>query len=66
MRRLEVHDEVCMGCRLCEVYCLVAHSCSSQESAIRMVCSDLERAYIPPGGEPIVGRLKAPVKSQVS
>jgi glutamate synthase domain-containing protein 1 len=31
---------------------------SSEESAIRLVCPDLERAWIPMGGEPIVGRLK--------
>jgi glutamate synthase domain-containing protein 1 len=32
---------------------------SSEESAIRLICPDLERAWIPMGGEPIVGRLKA-------
>ncbi len=31
---------------------------SSEESAIRLVCPDLDRAWIPMGGEPIVGRLK--------
>ncbi|MEE8471528.1 MAG: glutamine amidotransferase family protein [Dehalococcoidia bacterium] len=31
---------------------------SSEESAIRLVCPDLEKAWIPMGGEPIVGRLK--------
>jgi len=30
---------------------------SSEESAIRLVCSDLDRAYIPRGGEPVIGRL---------
>jgi glutamate synthase domain-containing protein 1 len=30
---------------------------SSEESAIRLVCHDLDRAWIPIGGEPIVGRL---------
>lgn len=30
---------------------------SSEEAAIRLVCHDLERAWIPKGGEPIVGRL---------
>jgi len=30
---------------------------SSEESAIRLVCHDLDRAWIPMGGEPIVGRL---------
>lgn len=32
---------------------------SSEESAIRLVCPDLDRAWIPMGGEPIVGRLKS-------
>ncbi len=36
---------------------------SSEESAIRLVCPDLERSWIPMGGEPIVGRLKQPLKS---
>jgi glutamate synthase domain-containing protein 1 len=31
---------------------------SSEESAIRLVCPDLDRAWIPMGGEPVVGRLK--------
>ncbi|MFQ5826357.1 MAG: glutamine amidotransferase family protein [Dehalococcoidia bacterium] len=31
---------------------------SSEESAIRLVCPDLDKAWIPMGGEPIVGRLK--------
>jgi glutamate synthase domain-containing protein 1 len=31
---------------------------SSEESAIRLVCPDLDRAYIPRGGEPIIGRLR--------
>ncbi len=31
---------------------------SSEESAIRLVCPDLERAWIPMGGEPVIGRLK--------
>jgi len=34
---------------------------SSEESAIRLVCPDLERAWIPVGGEPIVGRLEQPL-----
>ncbi|MCL0029934.1 glutamine amidotransferase family protein [Dehalococcoidia bacterium] len=29
---------------------------SSEESAIRLICPDLDRAWIPMGGEPIVGR----------
>jgi len=31
---------------------------SSEESAIRLICQDLDRAWIPMGGEPIIGRLK--------
>jgi glutamate synthase domain-containing protein 1 len=37
---------------------------SSEESAIRLVCPDLDRAWIPMGGEPIVGRLKKPTEPQ--
>jgi glutamate synthase domain-containing protein 1 len=32
---------------------------SSEESAIRLVSPELDRAWIPVGGEPVVGRLKA-------
>jgi glutamate synthase domain-containing protein 1 len=32
---------------------------SSEESAIRLICPDLDRAWIPMGGEPVVGRLRA-------
>jgi glutamate synthase domain-containing protein 1 len=35
---------------------------SSEESAIRLVCPDLERAWIPMGGEPIIGRLRVPLQ----
>lgn len=28
MKRIVIHEEYCIGCRLCEVYCLVAHSSS--------------------------------------
>ena len=31
---------------------------SSEESAIRLVCPDLDRTWIPMGGEPVIGRLK--------
>jgi len=31
---------------------------SSEESAIRLICRDLERTWIPTGGEPVIGRLK--------
>ena len=37
---------------------------SSEESAIRLVCRDLERSWIPMGGEPIVGSLEKPLVSQ--
>ena len=31
---------------------------SSEESAIRLICPDLDDAWIPAGGEPVIGRLK--------
>jgi len=34
---------------------------SSEESAIRLICPELDRAWIPMGGEPVVGRLKIAV-----
>ncbi len=37
---------------------------SSEESAIRLVCPDLDRAWIPMGGEPVVGSLDRPLGSQ--
>ena len=37
---------------------------SSEESAIRLICPDLDKAWIPAGGEPVVGRLKEPYKPQ--
>jgi glutamate synthase domain-containing protein 1 len=37
---------------------------SSEESAIRLISSDLDRAFIPMGGEPIIGRLGVPLQSQ--
>jgi len=37
---------------------------SSEESAIRLVCPCLDRTWIPMGGEPIVGSLKKPLKSE--
>jgi len=33
---------------------------SSEEASIRLVCPDLDRAWIPMGGEPVIGRLKTP------
>ena len=37
---------------------------SSEESAIRLICHDLDRAWIPMGGKPIVGSLKTPLQPQ--
>jgi glutamate synthase domain-containing protein 1 len=34
---------------------------ASEESAIRLVCPDLDRAWLPMGGEPIVGSLSSPL-----
>ncbi len=35
---------------------------SSEESAIRLICPDLDDAWIPAGGEPIVGSLENPLR----
>ena len=35
---------------------------SSEESAIRLICPDLDKAWIPMGGEPVIGRLKKRTK----
>jgi hypothetical protein len=35
---------------------------SSEESAIRLICPDLDEARIPVGGEPIIGSLKKPLQ----
>jgi glutamate synthase domain-containing protein 1 len=35
---------------------------SSEESAIRLICPELDSAWSPMGGEPIVGSLKRPLK----
>jgi glutamate synthase domain-containing protein 1 len=32
---------------------------SSEESAIRAVCPELDRVYTPMGGEPVIGRLRS-------
>jgi len=37
---------------------------SSEESAIRLICPDLDEAWIPVGGEPIIGSLAKPLKRQ--
>lgn len=35
---------------------------SSEESAIRLICPELDETWIPAGGEPIVGKLKTPLQ----
>jgi carbon-monoxide dehydrogenase iron sulfur subunit len=30
MKRIIIHEEYCIGCRLCEIHCLVAHSKSKK------------------------------------
>jgi glutamate synthase domain-containing protein 1 len=35
---------------------------SSEESAIRLICPDLDDSWIPTGGEPIIGSLKKPLQ----
>jgi glutamate synthase domain-containing protein 1 len=37
---------------------------SSEESAIRLICPDLDEAWIPMGGEPIIGSLGKPLRQQ--
>ncbi|MDO8490421.1 MAG: glutamine amidotransferase family protein [Dehalococcoidia bacterium] len=39
---------------------------SSEESAIRLVCPDLENSWIPVGGEPIVGTVGKPIATTKS
>jgi glutamate synthase domain-containing protein 1 len=34
---------------------------ASEEASIRLICPDLERAWIPTGGEPIIGSLQKPL-----
>lgn len=36
---------------------------SSEESAIRLICPDLDKSWIPMGGEPIIGSLEKPLPS---
>jgi glutamate synthase domain-containing protein 1 len=38
---------------------------SSEESAIRLVCPELDRAWIPTGGEPIIGSLEKPLEPAI-
>ncbi len=37
---------------------------SSEESAIRLICPELDKAWIPAGGEPVIGRLKTVSQAQ--
>jgi glutamate synthase domain-containing protein 1 len=37
---------------------------SSEESAIRLICPDLDKTWIPMGGEPIIGSLDKPLQSK--
>jgi glutamate synthase domain-containing protein 1 len=37
---------------------------SSEESAIRLICPDVDKTWVPIGGEPIVGRLGTPLQPQ--
>jgi len=37
---------------------------SSEESAIRLICPDLDRAWSPMGGEPVIGKLRLPLRLQ--
>jgi glutamate synthase domain-containing protein 1 len=37
---------------------------SSEESAIRLIAPDLDKAWMPMGGQPVVGRLKSGAKKQ--
>jgi glutamate synthase domain-containing protein 1 len=37
---------------------------SSEESAIRLVCPEVDRTWVPMGGEPIVGRLGQPLQPE--
>jgi glutamate synthase domain-containing protein 1 len=39
---------------------------SSEESAIRLICPDLDEAWIPMGGDPIIGSLEKPLQSRKS
>ncbi len=39
---------------------------SSEESAIRLVCPDLDKTWMPVGGEPVIGRLKTRRQAQTA
>jgi glutamate synthase domain-containing protein 1 len=38
---------------------------ASEESAIRLVCPDLDKTWIPTGGQPVIGRLKTASELQL-
>jgi carbon-monoxide dehydrogenase iron sulfur subunit len=42
MKRIEWQEDVCIGCRLCEVYCITAHS-RYPEDPLKAYKRDLER-----------------------
>jgi glutamate synthase domain-containing protein 1 len=39
---------------------------SSEEAAIRLICPDLDRAWIPVGGEPVIGSLERPLQKSTT
>jgi glutamate synthase domain-containing protein 1 len=39
---------------------------SSEESAIRLICPDLDKTWIPTGGQPVIGRLRKASQSPVA
>ncbi len=38
---------------------------SSEESAIRLICPNLDETWIPMGGEPIIGNLEKPIQQRI-
>jgi len=44
MKRIVVHEQYCIGCRLCEIHCLVAHS-QVRRSALASMASRIVKAY---------------------
>lgn len=43
IKRIRIREEVCIGCRLCEIYCLVEHSWS--KDIIKAFKREIPRAY---------------------
>ncbi|MFO7772880.1 MAG: hypothetical protein R6V59_02900 [Dehalococcoidia bacterium] len=37
---------------------------SSEESAIRLICGDLDKTWLPMGGQPVIGRLRQPLRTE--